>query len=321
MTADIMIEDELAERITKSLWNNLDAGIIDANGIRVLASKVAADLMAGDEPIDAFVNEHQRDKIRESGRCAMKNWFLQNKDFLASRSTKGVINLASEQAGQICLESIGNFFVLETREFEDNHPPVMVNLAGTVVKCEWDETVLAYESRLDKLGVASTQRVWTPFIKGNVIRIALNGEDRVVSVADIQGNGYVSFMEHEASPSIENKKLKSFVWTCDDCGEQHPVSPDIAWVNCVCGNSWYRNPKSKNVSGFSDFAEAWCSGWNAHRDNGDVDAGTFQEILMERFRSSGSQMAKRAIELSDRERIGEFLRGLGGAGTAKRPKR
>lgn len=239
MTADIMIEDELAERITKSLLNNLDAGIIDANGIRVLASKVAADLMTGDEPIDAFINEHQRDKIRESGRCAMKNWFLQNKDFLASRSTKGVINLASEQAGQICLESIGNFFVLET----------------------------------------------------------------------------------EASPGIENKKLKSFVWTCDDCGEQHPVSPDIAWVNCVCGNSWYRNPKSKNVSGFSDFAEAWCSGWNAHRDNGDVDAGTFQEILMERFRSSGSQMAKRAIELSDRERIGEFLRGLGGAGTAKRPKR
>lgn len=56
-------------------------------------------------------------------------------------------------------------------------------------------------------------------------------------------------------------------------------------------------PQPQRRPDFADFAEAFCSGWNALKQHGPVNNGEeFARILMDAYESSGSQRAKRLVE-------------------------
>lgn len=82
------------------------------------------------------------------------------------------------------------------------------------------------------------------------------------------------------------------------CGQPHPIADENLSMTCGYCNRHLVLDRSEpgRRPDFADYAEPFCSGWIARRENPDVkddDGQAFSRLLMEAFNNSGSQRAKR----------------------------
>lgn len=118
-----------------------------------------------------------------------------------------------------------------------------------------------YEGMVDRAIKDYKQRtdfVWTPYEKGNTIRIKLDGMDQYFRVIDVRPNGMMDLVKVDAPHTGTHVQFEAI----------HEDMPSAA-------------PRRGM---FADFASVWVGGWNTHREHGDMEPEEFMALLMAEYR-------------------------------------